>query len=266
MDAKDIISSGLLELYAAGLTSAEESQQVQQYVQAYPEVAAELAAIEAGMELYATATGVAPSEGIKEKIFERINDEQHGAKVISITGKDTPAAAVPAGWKVAAAAAIILLMGSAALNIYLYNSNNKTTAQLQQAQNTVAGLEEKNREMDTYLEMVRNRYSTPVSLTGLTPQAADATAKVYWIKNTGDVYVDASTLPEAPAGKQYELWAIVDGKPVNAGIIVQTNSGKAYHIQKMKAFGAVQAFAISIENESATPAVTPAEVYALGKM
>ncbi|HMO60540.1 MAG TPA: anti-sigma factor [Ferruginibacter sp.] len=265
MDAKDIISSGLLELYAAGLTSAEESLQVQQYVQLYPEVAAELAAIEAGVEAFATAMPVTPAPEVKEKIFARINET---AKPVPITaGNDiAPVVTISSRWKSAAAAAILLLVGSAAVNIYLYNRNNNMQAQLQQVQNTVASLQEKNKEMDTYLEAVRNRYSTPVSLSGLSPEAADATAKVYWIKNTGDVYVDASSLPAAPAGKQYELWAIVDGKPVNAGIIVQTPSGKTYQIQKMKAFGNAQAFAISLEKESATPADTPTEVYALGKM
>jgi hypothetical protein len=55
-------------------------------------------------------------------------------------------------------------------------------------------------------------------------------------------YVDPSSLPSAPKGKQYELWAIVDGQPVNAGIIITTKKGDRYSIQKMKTFGKVDAF------------------------
>ena len=51
MEINDIISSGLLELYAAGLASQEEAAQVLQWVRQYPEVADELAQIEASLAL-----------------------------------------------------------------------------------------------------------------------------------------------------------------------------------------------------------------------
>ena len=91
---------------------------------------------------------------------------------------------------------------------------------------------------------------------------------IIFLKNTGDVYVDPADLPTIEKGKQYELWAIVDGAPVNAGIIITSSKGVSYNIQKMKNFGTVQvqAFAVSVEPESKTPAVTPTKVYALGKM
>ncbi|MBI3883754.1 MAG: hypothetical protein HY305_05965, partial [Sphingobacteriales bacterium] len=53
MQPNDIILSGLLELYATGLTSQEEALQVEQWVKQYPEVAAEMGAIQASMEMYA---------------------------------------------------------------------------------------------------------------------------------------------------------------------------------------------------------------------
>jgi hypothetical protein len=50
-------------------------------------------------------------------------------------------------------------------------------------------------------------------------------------------------LPAPALGKQYQLWAIVDGKPVDAGII--SLQKEIYKIQKMKSFGSAQAFAIT---------------------
>ena len=73
MEVQDIISSGLLELYAAGLTSNAESAQVQAWVKQYPEVAAELKAIELGLENYAQANAVAPAADVKDKLFAQIN-------------------------------------------------------------------------------------------------------------------------------------------------------------------------------------------------
>ena len=74
MELNDIISSGLLELYAAGLASQEEAAQVLQWARQYPEVADELAQIETSMSLYAQANAVLPEASVKAKIFERINE------------------------------------------------------------------------------------------------------------------------------------------------------------------------------------------------
>ena len=60
-----------------------------------------------------------------------------------------------------------------------------------------------------------DKHALPVVLNG-TPKSPEALAKIFWMKNTGQVYIDPSNLPAVPEGKQYQLWAIVDGKPVDA--------------------------------------------------
>jgi anti-sigma-K factor RskA len=72
-------------------------------------------------------------------------------------------------------------------------------------------------------------------------------------------------LPQAPADKQYQLWAIVDGVPQDAGVI--TKNDKTIRIQKMKSFGniKVNAFAITLEKEGGNP--TPkGQMYVLGNL
>lgn len=266
MNANDIILSGILEMYAAGLTTPEENLQVQEYVRQYPEVAAELAAIEASIESYATGMQLQPDASVKAKVFARINEEG-SAKVIPINNASAQVVPISSGWKTAAAAAVLLLIASSVFNFFQFQKNNEINKQLAQSQATASDLEAKNTEMSNYLEMVRSKYSTPVQLAGLKETSAEA--KVFWMKNNGDVYFDPTHMPAAPQGKQYELWAIIDGKPVNAGIIITTKSGKQYSIQKMKAFAGdikIQAFAISVEPENTTPAAAPTEVYAAGNM
>ncbi len=271
MEVNDIISSGLLELYAAGLASQEEAAQVLQWIKQYPEVADELAEIEASLSMYAQSNGIEPDASVKEKVFERINEGEK-AKVVpltTITGESpVKVVRVSSVWKNVAAAAILLLIGSGVFNYIQYNKNAEVNDQLKQSREVASALEQRNKEMDDYLEKVRSKYSTPVSLAGI--KVSDASAKVFWMKDNGDVYVDPSNLPAIEKGKQYELWAIIEGEaaPVNAGIIITTKEGNTYTIQKMKNFkGAkVQAFAVSVEKESRVPAVSPTEVYALGKM
>ena len=269
MSRNEIISSGFLELYATGLASAEEAKQVQQWVAQYPEVADELAEIEASIEAYSQSNSIQPDPSVKEKIFATIN-QLESAKIISIKrNEEEPAKviAISSIWKKMAAAAVLLLIGSVVVNVSLYNKNKNVARQLSNTQQTLAGLQEKNNNLSADMQVVQNKYSLPVSLTGL-EAAPEAAAKIFWMKNTtGEVYIDASNLPEAPENKQYQLWAFVDGKPVSGGMIITTQKGSKYRIQKMKTFGRAEAFAVSLEDKKEIPGEAPlGPVFVMGKM
>lgn len=258
MNAQEIISSGLLELYAAGMASDAEKQQVEAWCSQYPEVAAELNAIELGLENYALANAVAPAASVKDKLFAQINNS--AAPVINTTAQPAKVVAFN-GWKWAAAASIALLIGSAVFNYSLYNKVETATARLAETEQKLNVAALRAEELKQDIEVVQNKYSRPVSLTGQA-QMPDATAKIYWMTNTGDVMVDASNLPDIPAGKQYQFWAIVDGKPVDGGLIITNDKGKKFHMQRMKSFGRAEAFAISLEKEGGNP--TPTDVVSVG--
>ena len=73
-----------------------------------------------------------------------------------------------------------------------------------------------------------------------------------------------TNLPSVPEGMQYQLWAIIDGKPVDAGMI-STEKG-IYHIQKMKSFGRAEAFAITLEKAGGSPTPTMDQMYVIAKI
>jgi anti-sigma-K factor RskA len=85
-------------------------------------------------------------------------------------------------------------------------------------------------------------------------------AEVYW-DSSKKVYLDIKNLPAAPTGKQYQLWAIVDGKPVDMGMY---DSKKSIAIQAMKSVENPQAFAITLEKEGGNPTPTMEEMYVMG--
>jgi len=263
LEIQDIISSGLLELYAAGLASPEERLQVESWVKQYPEVAAELKAIETGVEAYAMEQGVAPAAHIKDNIFAAINA---AAPANTIATKTVTAKVVPLTnyWKWVAAASIILLLGSAYMNMMYYKKYDTVAKDLNQTKEQLEIAQQHNREMGEDMGVVHSPYSMPVSLKGQEAMP-DAAAKVFWMQDTKEVMVDASNLPDAPPGKQYQLWAIVDGIPVDGGMIITNDKGKKFRMQKMKTFTSnVQAFAISLEKEGGSP--TPTEVVSMGKI
>ena len=276
MEAKEIISSGLLELYATGLASADEVTLVEKYVADYPEVAEELTGIINSLETYANSFAIEPDASVKDKIFSRIGKEAVSKSFNSgnnnsdlennlhQNGELAKVVHVPAYWKYAAAASIILLLGSVILNISLYNKSTYSAKTLQQTQQQLAVLQEESKSMEDDIQVVQNKYSRPVSLRGL-PAAPNAAAKIFWIENTGELYIDPSNLPEAPAGKQYQLWGIVDGKAVDAGMIKTIYKRDKFSIQKMKSFGRAEAFAVTLENEVGNKS-PKGPMFVLGKM
>lgn len=112
--------------------------------------------------------------------------------------------------------------------------------------------------------VITHKDARPVNL-GAMPDVPNAAARIYWMQHTKEVYIDPSNLPQAPAGKQYQFWAIVDGAPVNGGIITTEINGKKVHVQKMKSFGSAQAFAVSLE-DAGPEKPTPTKVMVMGKI
>jgi len=246
------------------ISSPEETQIVEEYLGQFPELREELNEIEMTLENYAQANSVQPSAAVKEKLFNEIssgsfNKENNIAPVIPLDKKHS----VPLFYKSIAAAVFILLIGSAILNYNYYNKYHKANKELQVAQQKIKQQETLSQAMKKDLSVVTNKYALPVVLNG-TPHAPDALAKIFWMKNTGEVYIDPTNLPGVPSGMQYQLWAIVDGKPIDGGMI-ETSKG-TYHIQKMKTFGRAEAFAITLEKAGGSPTPTMDEMIVSAKM
>ncbi len=248
-----------------GLTSAAETAEVAQWAKQYSEVEAEIELIQSGLQTYAEVFAVVPDASVKEKLFAAINTNK-AAPVIDLKTADTTTAkiySISPAWKYAAAASIILLVGSLILNYTFYNkyqSDSKELASTQtELQQQIALAESK----DTAIDIMGSMNATPISVKSIDSTTADMGARIYWMKNTNDVYIDPANLPKAPDGKQYEFWAIIDGAPVNGGVITTEINGKKVHVQKMKSFGKVQAFAISLEDIGPAKA-KPDKVMAVG--
>jgi anti-sigma-K factor RskA len=266
LNAQEIISSGILELYCMGLTSAAETAEVAAWAKQYPEIAAEIEAIQSGLESYAQTHAVEPAPSVKEKLFLAINTNTTAPVVDIKAGENTTAKvySISSVWKYAAAASIILLVGSLILNYTFYSRYQSANTDLATTKTALEQQRELAKNMEDERSVIGNKYAQPVNLPGM-PDVPDAEARIYWMQNTKEVYIDPSNLPQAPEGKQYQFWAIVDGKPVNGGIIITEINGKKVHVQKMKSFGKAQAFAVSLEDVGPEKPA-PTKVMAMGKM
>ncbi len=254
MTVAEIISSSLLELFVLGQTSESETAQVLQWKNDYPEVAEEINNIELALEQFALANAIAPSNGAKERLMQSIAlapvelTDVAQAPVISIAN-------TPNRWKWLSAASVVLCLTAATTALVMYNK-------YKDAANKLADVSVEKQKAENQLDLILTKNTEPLQLKG-TPTFPTSSAKIFWVKNTGDVFVASDGLPEAPKGLQYQLWAIIDGKPVDGGMIKKNVKGGRYEVQKMKSFGKAEAFAITLEKEGGSETPTMDKMYVI---
>ena len=101
-----------------------------------------------------------------------------------------------------------------------------------------------------------------VKLKGISVQP-DALATLYYDNSNKDVYLQINKLEEAPEGKQFQLWAIVDGTPVDAGVF-DANSEST--LIKLKQSEKPAVFAVTIENKGGSPTPTLDQMVLIGNV
>jgi anti-sigma-K factor RskA len=273
VNIKEYISSGIIESYVLGMTSAEESEEFENMCATHPEVREARDLFEHQLEQSAIAVGIQPPRKLKSLILSEIEiDAQKTDSRRIISSPEVPPAApvfklTPAFWKYVAAASIILLVGSTVLNFYFFNQYSKTNelnAQLLASQNQMASsLKVVQAKLDNYVAALAMNIDTNmvvVKMPGV-KEHPGLLATVYWDKRTKNVYLMANNLPEPPSGMQYQLWAIIDGKPLDAGMLNWENGNMRTPLRNILS---AQAFAITLEKAGGSLAPTPNAMYVYG--
>ena len=271
MNIQEYISSGIVESYVLGLASNEERLEFEQQCAVHAELRQAREAFEISLEQHALNNAVAAAPGLKQKILNDINGNRGTAPVLNMPADNKiqpPAPVRSIGFaKLLAAASVILLLGSTLLNFYFYNQYKSSVAKLDELIANTQQMASNNTIMQTKLqqyernfEMIRDTNMAIIAMKGQ-PVAPQSVTTVYWNKQTKDVYLLVNDLPQPVAGKQYQLWAIVDGVPVDAGML---NMNESNGFVKMKNIPKAQAFAITLENTggSKTPTMP---IYVAGK-
>ncbi|HEY0245865.1 MAG TPA: anti-sigma factor [Mucilaginibacter sp.] len=270
---KAYIETGILELYVLGDVTPDERLQVEQMISDHPVIRAEVDEIEEAMELYAHANAVSPPVNQRSKILNSLltnlgDDRTFTSKKQSGTTNNAitiPAAQTGNFYKYAFAAAVILLIGCI---FALYNMHS----QLQQSNTQLAVLASQNQHfskrvnlMDRQLGVFRDTTFKVLRLkpTGLVP---DIGITVAWSPVKKKVMLDMVTMkmPKNDQYHQYQLWALVAGKPVNLGVFDKSPSDTA-DMKEMKTIAAADAFAVTLEPRGGSTNPTMNEMMVLGK-
>ena len=263
MEADKHIESGILELYIAGALSEKENEQVYSLMMKHPEILEEIKEIE---KTISTLTAhVAPKNSatsFKGVLIKMLQEKEDAIKVLSlkITRKN---------WSTYTGWAAVLVVGSS-----LVLSLNKS-ANLQGQIDTIneakeqyeIQLDETNTDLaenKKLLAVIRNKDIVTIALQGQ-KVSPESYAKVYWNKNTQNIYLDVQGLPDPPEGKVYQVWSLkLDPlSPTSLGTIdnFTANDSKIFTINNPNES---QAFGITLEPAGGSKTPTLEQLYTLG--
>lgn len=256
MDIKTYISSGVIEAYVTGNISPEESSILECVMKNNAEVMQAVFEVQQIFEQLATSQAIEPPVHLKDEILKKIDfskPAESSGKIIplnverSIKQNDF---SMPM-WMKAASVAVLFGLG------YMGYEVGSKSAQIEKIAQNNTELSNKVSNLEQMNSMIMN--SKRIELKGV-ENHPNMLADVYW-HTSKKVFLEMKNLPAAPAGKQYQLWAIVDGKPVDMGMY----SAKADStVQEMKSVDNAQAFAITLEKEGGNATPTMEEMYVMG--
>jgi len=272
-DIKAYIESGILELYVLGDVSPGERLQVEEMASKHPAVKAELEEIERSMELYAAENAVEPTEHMRDRVLNSLvvnlaDDRNFPTK--THTAKDDNVVTLPpprqgSFYKYAFAACLALLIASV---VVIVNMSKK----LDDANTQLIALNASNQHFTSTVKYMYHQlsvYRDPsfkfIKLNPTPHAPKEASIMVAFNPNKKEVMLDMAkvNMPKNDKDHQYQLWAIVDKKPVSLGVFDKTDADSV----EMKEMGSVvspQAFAVTLEPRGGSINPTMDELMVIG--
>lgn len=262
MNINDYISSGILEQYVLGDISPQEKKEVECMSHIYPELQEELLKVQTALEGFALDNAIEVPSHIRKNIFEQIEEEIAAVipatKIVALNSVIPNESITPikqiSSKKYLVAASAALIIGATSVCFILQSNYSQKELALNHKVEAIAKEKEHIKNQLAVLSVENNK---PFVLTG-NAKALGKTMVVLWNNKTGNVYVNNVQLPQTPSDKQYQLWALKDGKPIDLGVFNTDGS-----IQNMKSVEGAQAFAVTLEKKGGSPAPHLEELYAI---
>ncbi|MFT6718686.1 MAG: hypothetical protein ACJAY8_001082 [Sphingobacteriales bacterium] len=254
MEVKKYIESGILESYLFGELDNWQRQEVESLRDVHPEINEALLDLEIGLE-----------EAIQSEYSKKVNPKAKDQLMKALFAEEKPLGTVKsitetpkkdrnklAQFITIAAALTGIVWGgfneikSQELKADLVSYQRdlvEITQSKSQLIEQVNYMETKTHEMNQYLDHI-NRKST--HLVNMGSPKKDKNVKVYWCENSKTVFLKVVDLPALEANEDYQLWRLVDGKPIDMGVIERKFMGSE-EMMFIENVEKVHAFAITIE-------------------
>jgi anti-sigma-K factor RskA len=263
MDIKEYISSGIIEAYLLGTASLQERSEFEKLRLEHTEIQAEFEAVEKAMNEYANIHSIAPPSYLKDNIINQIRKPVGSPENVRLLEQAEKRFSTYFNWAIAAS---VLLIVSIGFDVYFGMRSNKLDTYLNDMAkinsiltDSLKSISSNNQQIENDLAILKDPMYKIIPLKGM-QAAPDAKAMVCWCPMDKKVYLEVDKLPAPPKGMQYQLWAMVDGKPVSDGMI---SPGSGLH--QMESVDNAKAFAITLEKEGGSP-VPHGDMYVMGSI
>ncbi len=276
MEIKAYIESGILELYVLGQLSLEERQDVERMAAEHEAIRTELSEIENSMQLYAQEQAIEPAEEVRHRVLNslitNLGDDRNFTPAHANASAEAKVTALRASkttvfYKYAFAASLLLLCLSIAALATVYHSLQVANGQLVALQTQNQHYSSTVHLMDSELAVYRDPSYKLITLQG-TPQSPSSALRVAWSAAKRKVLLDEKYihLPANDAQHQYQLWALVNGKPVNLGVFDARNDSAGQLMLPMKPIDAADAFAVTLEPRGGSASPTMSAMVVIAKI
>ncbi len=274
MDIKEYIASGIIESYALGFSSDQERREIECLSSIYPEIKEEVVHTQILLEKYAESISIAPPTELKERIMNAIkgvSQETTLTVVQAPTEKPVQAKVVQMNTasKMAIAASVAVVIALS----FLYLKQLNTTSEM--SKNLTAMRSEKS-EMSTKLATIEASLSENSQMNAFimhsltdelvlagTDLSPESKVRIYYNPSVSQAVLISDFLPTPEDGKQYQLWAMSNGKPVDLGMVDKTtNITNKIKVAPTK----IEAFCITLEKDGGNPTPTLDQMYVIGLM
>ncbi len=264
MDHEDY--KAMLPLQALSTLDGDEARALDQHLVACAGCRAELDDWrETTGALAHAANPLEPSAGLRERILAGVRAEavssRASAKVDNVIPMARPVLRTPTqsarSWGFQAIAAAVIFVGLVIGLVVLWRQNLVARAEVARLS---AQIKETSSQLDRKQKMLQLLTTPGARMTELagTKEAPTAHGMLAVDSKSGRAVFMAQGLPQAPAGKAYQLWFIADKHPPMPGSVFKTDATGSAMMDEQLPAGALNAgtFAVTLEPQGGMPAPT----------
>lgn len=262
MTAQEYIQSGAIENYILGMADDAEARELEQMRALYPEVNEAFTRFEAELEAHCLNAAIAPPDESKKRILAAIGAGEAAAVTPTARVVELPAKRKSQWMQYAAAACIAIMMGSVFMNIMLMGRIKRMGSEIGELRIAANKIDSQN-SFEAQYAFMRDPGIMPVAMYG-TPEHSVCKSSLYWDKQTGKAYIIIHHLFPQGDDKDYQLWAIVDGKPVSIGVFRPGDKMKPLIMNNVPEKTSV--FAVTLEKKGGSPTPSMNQMYLKGQM
>lgn len=209
-------NSGLLDKYLVGDTTVEEAKIVESFIMRHPEVENHYNKMQHNLQIVAKTNAIEAPQDILSNILDALDD----SPVVNLnTDKKQKS------WYTFSVAASIAALMFAGTSAYFYNQNQKLQSETvvidEEIEDLRGDIAKNNLMLDSVMRQLlklNNPETEKYIITG-NARAKDLKTVAYINPIEKTSMIDVVSLPELPEEQCYQIWAELQGKMVNLGIL-----------------------------------------------